>query len=147
MEKGIRSTRWHTLRFQPMQVTQVSKCMREIAEEVFVKLWYPDEHKWRQFASCGTAKMQSAALKGRTPCEHWSPQIKNGGEGNPETAFVSRFKRIRVIIRLSNRHVDKPHVRRTDYGVQLFIKTETNYKTKGRTRPFSVHWKYLRAVA
>lgn len=45
-------------------VTEVSKYMQAIAEKVFVKLWYPDEHTWWQFASHGTAKMQSAALKG-----------------------------------------------------------------------------------
>lgn len=129
--------------------SEASERTQETAEEVFVKLRHPDEHKWRQFASGGTAEMQSAALKGsaRTPCDRWSPQIKKGGGegGDPETAFVSRFKHIRVIIRLSNRHVDKPHVRRTDYGVKLFIKTETNYRT-GRSQPFSVHGKHLRAV-
>lgn len=80
-EKVTRSP--HKSLFQPerhlsMQLMQVSKRMRETAEKAFVKLWYPEEHKWLQFASRCTAKMQSAVLKGsaRTPRKLWSPQIK-----------------------------------------------------------------------
>lgn len=75
----------HALRFQPAcqcKWQKLANNMQKIAERVFVKLWYPDEHKWWQFASHGTTKMQSTALKGcaRTPCQRWSSQIEKGEE-------------------------------------------------------------------